>query len=150
MGLLDSVLGAVTQSAQGGGGGLGDLIGQLSSNPQLLQAATSLLSDEGGIGGLQGLIEKFQQAGLGNAVASWISTGQNQAISGDQITQVLGNDTLSDLARQLGVNPSDVAGQLSNILPGLVDRLTPGGQAPAGGLGNASDLMGTLGSLLGR
>ena len=150
MGLLDSVLGAVTNNAQGGSGGLGDLIGQLSSNPQLLQAATSLLSDEGGIGGLQGLIEKFQQAGLGNAVASWIGSGQNQAISGDQITQVLGNDTLSGLAQQLGVNPSDVAGQLSHILPGLVDKLTPGGQAPAGGLGNAGDLMGTLGSLLGR
>jgi uncharacterized protein YidB (DUF937 family) len=46
------------------------------------------------------------------------------------------------------MDPSQVAGQLSSILPGLVDKLTPTGQAPAGGLGNAGDLMGMLGSLL--
>lgn len=151
MGLLDSVLSAVTHNAQGNSsGGLGDLLGQLANNPQLLQIATSLLSNEGGIGGLEGLIAKFQQAGLGDVVASWIGSGHNQPISGDQLGQVLGNDTLSGLARQLGTNPSDVAGQLSNVLPGLVDKLTPKGQAPAGGLGDTSDLMGALGSLLGR
>jgi len=109
-----------------------------------------LLSDEGGVGGLEGLIAKFQQAGLGDVVASWIGTGQNKAISGDQLGQVLGNDTLSGLARQLGLGSGDVAGQLSSILPGLVDKLTPAGQAPAGGLGNAEDLLGSLGALLGR
>ena len=151
MGLLDSVLSAVTHNAQGNSsGGLGDLLGQLGNNPQLLQLAASLLSNEGGVGGLEGLIAKFQQAGLGDVVASWIGSGQNQAISGDQLGQVLGNDTLSGLARQLGMNPSDVAGQLSKVLPGLVDKLTPAGQAPAGGLGDTGDLMGALGSLLGR
>jgi uncharacterized protein YidB (DUF937 family) len=151
MGLLDSVLSAVSHSNQGNSsGGLGDLLGQLGNNPQLLQAATRLLSDEGGVGGLEGLIAKFQQAGLGDVVASWIGTGQNKAISGDQLGQVLGNDTLSGLARQLGLGSGDVAGQLSSILPGLVDKLTPAGQAPAGGLGNAEDLLGSLGALLGR
>ena len=151
MGLLDSVLNAVTHNTQSsGGGGLGDLIGQLSNNPELLQAAARMLGNDGGVGGLPGLIAKFQQAGLGDVVASWVGSGHNQAISGDQLTQVLGNDTLSGLARQLGVNPGDVAGQLSNILPGLVDKLTPAGHAPAGGLGNAGDLLGSLGSLLGR
>ncbi len=151
MGLLDSVLSAVTQNAQGSnGGGLGALIGQLGNNPQLIQVATSLLGNDGGVGGLEGLIAKFQQAGLGDVVASWVGTGHNQAISGDQLGQVLGNDTLSGLARQLGVNPGDLAGQLSSVLPGLVDQLTPNGHAPAGGLGSAGDLMGSLGSLLGR
>lgn len=151
MGLLDSVLSAVTHNAQGNSsGGLGDLLGQLGNNPQLLQIAASLLSNEGGVGGLEGLIAKFQQAGLGDVVASWIGSGQNQAISGDQLGQVLGNDTLSGLARQLGMNSGDVASQLSNVLPGLVDKLTPAGQAPAGGLGDTGDLMGALGSLLGR
>lgn len=150
MGLFDSVLNAVTQHAQGSGGGLGELIGQISNNPDLLNAATSLLGNDGGAGGLGGLVSKFQQAGMGDVIASWIGTGRNQAISGDQLSQVLGNDTLSALAQQLGLNTGDVAGQLSNILPGLVDHLTPGGQAPAGGLGNAGDLAGALGSLLGR
>lgn len=151
MGLLDSVLSAVAHNAQGNNsGGLGDLINQISQNPQLLQIATSLLSNEGGVGGLNGLIAKFQQAGLGDVVASWVGSGHNQAISGDQLGQVLGNDTLAGLARQLGVNPSEVVGQLSSVLPGLVDKLTPAGHAPAGGLGNAGDLMGSLGALLGR
>lgn len=151
MGLLDSVLGAVAQSAQGsGGGGIADLIGQVGNNPQLLQMASRLLGNEGGVGGLDGLIAKFQQAGLGDVVASWVGTGQNQAISGGQLSQVLGSDTLSGLARQMGVEPNDIAGQLSHVLPGLVDRLTPSGQAPAGGFGTADDLMSSLGSLLGR
>jgi uncharacterized protein YidB (DUF937 family) len=151
MGLLDSVLSAVAHNAQGtDGGGWGVLIGQLGNNPQLIQVATSLLGNDGGVGGLEGLIAKFQQAGLGDVVSSWVGTGHNQSISGDQLGQVLGIDTLSGLARQWGVNPGDLAGQLSQVLPGLVDQLTPNGHAPAGGLGNASDLMGALGSLLGR
>lgn len=149
MGLLDAVLGAVTNNAQGSGGGaLQDIIGMVQSNPQLLEAATSLLGNDGGAGGLSGLVDKFKQAGLGDVIGSWIGSGQNQPISGEQLGQVLGNDTLSGLAQRLGVNSGDVAGQLSNILPGLVDKLTPAGQAPAGGLGNAGDLMGALGSLL--
>jgi uncharacterized protein YidB (DUF937 family) len=66
-------------------------------------------------------------------IGSWIGSGQNQAISGEQLSNVLGNDSLSGLANSMGVNSADLAGQLSNILPGLVDKLTPAGQAPAGG-----------------
>ena len=147
MGLLDTVLGAVTHSSQGSGG-LQDIIGMVSNNPKLLEAATSLLGNDGGVGGLHGLVAKFQQAGLGDVIASWIGSGQNQAISGEQLSNVLGGDSLSGLASKLGIDSGDVAGQLSGILPGLVDKLTPSGQAPAGGLGNAGDLMGVLGSLL--
>lgn len=146
MSLLDVVLGAVSNNSQGGGG-LEDIIGRLGNNPQLLEAATSLLGNDGGAGGLQGLVAKFQQAGLGDVIASWIGSGQNQAISGEQLSNVLGSDSISGLANKLGVDTGDVASQLSNILPGLVDKLTPSGQAPEGGLGNAGDLMGALGSL---
>jgi len=63
---------------------------------------------------------------------------------------VLGSDAITGMAGQLGLQPADMAGQLASILPGLVDRLTPAGQAPAGGLGNAGELMGAFGSLLQR
>ncbi len=153
MGLLDSVLGSVLggqQTAQAGqGGGLGGLLAMLLNNPQLLQVAASLLGNDGQHGGLGGLAGRFQQAGLGDVMASWIGTGENQPVSGAQIGEVLGQDTLSGLAQQLGVNESDAAGQLASILPGLIDHLTPGGQAPQGGLGNAGDLLGMLGGLLG-
>ena len=147
MGLLDSVLGAVTNNAQGGGG-FADLIGMVSNNPQLMQAAASMLGNDGGAGGLEGLVAKFQEAGLGDVIGSWIGSGQNQPISADQLANVLGSNALSGIASKLGVDPGVVAGQLANILPGLVDNLTPTGQSPAGGLGNAGDLMGALGALL--
>ena len=160
MGLLDSVLGAVMGGQQqqsgaaaggagfGAGGGLGGLIGLVASNPQMLQAIIGMLSNDGGQGGLGGLMAKFQQAGLGGAMNSWVGPGENQAVSGDQVTSALGEDTISDLAQKMGMSQSDAAGQLSSILPGLIDKLTPNGQAPAGGLGNSGDLMGMLGGLL--
>lgn len=152
MGLLDSVLGSVMggqqQAGAAGGGGLGSLISMVASNPQMLQAITGMLSNDGGQGGLGGIMAKFQQAGLGDVVGSWVGSGQNQPVSGDQLTNVLGPDTMATLAEKLGMSQGDAAGQLSNILPGLIDKLTPNGQAPAGGLGNAGDLMGMLGGLL--
>ncbi|HEY3049864.1 MAG TPA: YidB family protein [Polaromonas sp.] len=153
MGLLDSVLGAVMggqqpQNGETAAGGLGGLIGLVASNPQLLQAITGMLSNDGAQGGLGGLVAKFQQAGLGEVIGSWVGSGQNQAISGEQLTHVLGSDTLSGLAAKLGVSPDDAAGQLSGLLPGLIDHLTPQGQAPEGGLGNSGELMGMLGGLL--
>lgn len=157
MGLFDSVLGAVVggQQAQAGSGGgmgglgsIGGLLTMVTSNPQLLQALTGMLSNDGAHGGLGGLIQKFQQAGLGDVVGSWVGSGQNQPISGDQLTNVLGPDAITGLAEKLGMSPDAAAGQLSTILPGLIDHLTPHGQAPESGLGNSGDLMGMLGGLL--
>lgn len=85
---------------------------------------------------------------MADVVGSWINNGQNQPVSGDQLTSVLGADTMAGLAEKPGMSQGDVAGQMSNILPGLIDKLTPNGAAPAGGLGNAGDPMGLLGALL--
>ena len=158
MGLLDSVLGAVINNAsQGGsgaaasggaGGGLGGLISMAAQNPQLVQAVMSLISNDGPVGGLPGLMAKFQQAGLDNVIGSWLSAGPNQAISGEQLSNVLGSGPLSQIATQLGVGPGAAAGQLAQVLPGLVDHLSPRGEAPQGGFGNANDLFGMLGGLL--
>ena len=151
MGLLESMLGSVMGSQQRAGtfsGGLGSLISMVANNPQLMQAVIAMLSNDGGQGGLSGLITKFQRAGLGNVASSWVGSGQNQPVSGEQLTDVLGADTMAGLAEKLGVSQDDAAAQLSDILPGLVDKLTPQGQAPASGLGNAGDLIGMLAGLL--
>jgi uncharacterized protein YidB (DUF937 family) len=147
MGLLDSVLSAVGGQSQGGEG-LGGLLGMLGNQPQLMEAASSLLGSDGEHGGLSSLMEKFQQAGMGDVLASWVGTGANQPISGAQLSSVLGSDVVSGLAARFGINPADLAGQLSSVLPGLVDHLTPNGQVPAAGLGDGGDLMGMLGGLL--
>ncbi|MFM2274295.1 MAG: hypothetical protein RL211_167 [Pseudomonadota bacterium] len=153
MGLLDSVLGAVmggqqSQTSATAQGGLGGILSTVANNPQLLQAITGMLSNEGAQGGLGGLMSRFQQAGMGDVIGSWVGTGANQPVSGEQLTQVLGADAISGMAQKMGVSSGDLAGQLSQMLPGLIDQLTPQGQAPAGGLGNAGDLMGLLGGLL--
>lgn len=157
MGILDSVLGAVVggQQAQAGSGGgvgglgsIGGLLNMVTSNPQLLQAVTGMLGNDSSHGGLGGLIQKFQQAGLGDMVGSWVGSGQNQSVSGDQLSSVLGSDVIGSLAEKLGISPDAAASQLSHVLPGVIDHLTPQGQAPENGLGNSGDLMGMLGGLL--
>lgn len=162
MGLFDSVLGAVINNATQGGhsaatgahnglgemGGLGGLLSMAAQNPQLVQAVMSLISNDGPVGGLPGLMAKFQQAGLGDMISSWLGTGANQPISGEQLSGVLGSGPLAQIATQLGMAPDAAAGQLAGVLPGLVDKLSPQGQAPQGGFGNAGDLLGMLGGLL--
>ena len=151
MGLLDSVLGSVMNAqAQGevGLGGLGGLVAMAAQNPQLVQAVMGMLANDGQYGGLGGLIAKFQQAGLGDVIASWLGSGANQSVTADQLTRALGPDLFAQLGARLGVGSGEAASQLSRVLPGLIDQLTPQGQAPAGGLGDAGDLMGILGGLL--
>ena len=143
-------MGSNNGQADGAAGGLGGIIGALANNPQMLHAITGMLGNDGNVGGLGGLMAKFQQAGLGDVIGSWVGSGENKAISGEQLQQALGPDAISGLASKLGLDTGDAAGQLSQLLPGLIDRLTPHGEAPAGGLGNSDDLLGMLGGLLGK
>lgn len=138
MGLLDSLLGALGASSSSGQqqGGV---------PPELLQAVLGLIRDDGAGGGLSGLIQKFEQSGLGPVIGSWISSGQNQPISAEQLQSVLGSDTVSALGSKLGMAPGDVALQLSNLLPGVVDRATPEGRLPESGLGDVGSLARALG-----
>ena len=151
MGLLDALVGGALNNL-GAGQGQGQGAG-LNISPAMLMAAAplvlKLLSNDGQQGGLAGLVAKFQQAGLGDAIQSWIGNGANQAISGEQISAALGSDFVSQLAQKAGVGTGEAAGGLAQMLPQLINHLTPDGQAPAGGLGNSADLMGQLGSLLG-
>ncbi len=81
-------------------------------------------------GGVQGLMQKFQQGGLGDVFSSWVGTGQNQAVSPDQIHQALGPDQIGQLASKLGIPADQLTQHLSQLLPQVVDKMTPTGQAP--------------------
>ncbi len=158
MGLLDTVIGAAgammggqqqqPQQQQGGLAGMLGGLGGAGGLAALLPIVAGMLANDGKSGGLGGLMEKFNQAGMGDVAKSWVGTGENAPISGDQLGQVLGGDMMDDLASKLGMSQGDAAGSLAQMLPGLIDKLTPNGQAPAGGLGNSGDLMGMLGGLL--
>ena len=130
MSLLGSVIGALGQSQQGGGGGQADLLGAVIG--MLGQSG----GQGGGLGGLAGLVNKMQQSGLGDVANSWVGTGENQAIAPDQLGNVLGGDMISGLTKQLGMNQGDLLGQLSQMLPQVVDKLTPNGQLPQGDIGS--------------
>jgi len=119
MSLLDQALGAFAGGQSGDNSALLQTVMQLVNNPQN--------------GGLEGLIQSFQQGGLGEIVNSWVSTGQNLPISAEQIQSVLGGSSLSGLAAQLGVSPEQASGSLADILPQLIDQMTPNGQIPQGG-----------------
>ena len=136
MGLFDSVAGGLGQmlGGQQAQGAAGD-------NP-MLQAVMGLMNNSGG---LSGLLDKFQQGGLGDLVQSWVGTGSNLPISAEQIQQVLGSGALGDIASKLGIQPEQAAGELSQALPDVVDKLTPGGQLPTEG-----DLMATAQQMLGK
>jgi uncharacterized protein YidB (DUF937 family) len=156
MGLLDMVGGMLGgQQGQGqGGGGLGDLAAMLGQGgtqgggqggqAALLQMVLGMLANNGQGGGLAGLMEKFQAAGLGEQVNSWVGTGQNLPVSPDQLGGVFGQDQMSQMAEKMGLSTGDLGTQLSQVLPQAVDHFTPGGQAPAGGLGDLGDLLGQL------
>lgn len=106
------------------------MLGQTGNNNPLLQAVIGLLAQNSSAGGLAGLVEAFRKNGLGDIVNSWVGTGQNLPISPEQIRQGLGSDLLTHLASQAGLSTEAVGGQLASLLPGLIDKLTPGGKVP--------------------
>ncbi len=105
------------------------MMGSGNQSP-LVQAAISLLAQNSSVGGLAGLLQAFQRNGMGDIVNSWVGTGKNLPISPAQVQQGLGGDLLKQLASQAGLSAEATSDQLANLLPGLIDTLTPGGKLP--------------------
>ena len=141
MGLLDGILGNVLGGMMGGGSSagrnpqqnnpLGSVLGQLGSSgvatSALMALAFRLLQQNGGI---SGIVEKFRGSGLGQAADSWVGTGANLPVSADQVQDALGAGGLGQLARQAGLTPEQASGGLAQLLPELVNQMTPAGQVP--------------------
>jgi uncharacterized protein YidB (DUF937 family) len=81
-------------------------------------------------GGLEGLVQQFHDKGLGGLVSSWVSTGQNLPISADQLQHVLGSEQVKELAARAGISSETASSHLTQLLPMLIDKLTPNGQLP--------------------
>ena len=82
------------------------------------------------VGGISGLQQMFHDKGLGGIAASWIGTGQNLPISADQLQSVLHSGALQSVAQKAGIDPSQLTGMMAQLLPHVVDKLTPNGQVP--------------------
>jgi len=127
MGLLDGLLGSMMGGMMGGGTSAQGAQGAQGTNPMIMMALQVLQQN----GGIQGLLAKFQQAGMGQQAQSWIGTGQNMPISADALSQIFGQGQLGQIAQQLGMSHEQVASGLAQSLPQVVDHMTPGGEIPA-------------------
>lgn len=141
MGLFDSLAKQAMGSLLAGSGG------------QSSDVLSSLLNQAGGLSGLK---QKFNQAGLTELFASWVSTGENKPVQPAQMEQALGADAVADLAQKLGLNVNMVLPLISQFLPQVIDKLTPKGvvedQQPSGDQLQdvlASVMKGGLGSFFG-
>lgn len=79
------------------------------------------------VGGVPALLQKLKDNGLTDQVASWVGTGENQPVSGDQITKALGEDHVQQIARQAGIETEHASTGLAQLLPQIIDKLTPNG-----------------------
>jgi uncharacterized protein YidB (DUF937 family) len=115
MGLLDNIVGSLSGGGQG--------------QNQLLQLVTGLITQHGGV---DGVVQKFAAHRMGAQAQQWVGTGPNPPITGDHVQQVFGNDTVQQVAGQLGVPPTQAASGLAALLPAVIDKLTPPGQSVSG------------------
>ena len=145
MGLMDSLISAGANAAKS------HLDGQNTSDTGglnilgLAGIASSLLQQSGGI---SGILAKFQDAGLGDIAASWMGSDTNLPVSGDQLQQALGGDTLDNLAQGTGTDGQGLASQLANMLPNLIDQFTPAGAVDGDGMPDLGSITGFLGKFI--
>ncbi|MEQ1559728.1 MAG: YidB family protein [Methyloglobulus sp.] len=120
MSLFDSLVQTALQSALGGNSPT------LTQN--IVKGAVSMLTNNPG--GISGLVDKFKQSGLGDIAASWVGKGENQPVTPQQLEEALGADKVAELAEQAGIPKEKGAEVLSQVLPTVVDKLTPDGEIP--------------------
>ena len=120
MGLLDTLVTSAVTSALGGNAE--GLTGNLVKSVVSMVASNS--------GGLSGLVNEFTQSGLGDIAASWVGKGENQPITPQQLETALGADKVAELAKEAGIPVDKGAEVLSQVLPAVVNEMTPDGEIP--------------------
>ena len=118
MGVLDEMVGKVS--------------GLFGGDAQQKNLANSVLEmlNKPGTGGLAEVVKGFETSGLSKLVQSWVSTGKNLPATVQQIEQGLGVEKIKGLAQNLGLSPDVVKAKLADVLPKLIDKLTPDGVVP--------------------
>ncbi len=147
MSILDLVSGFLSQNnaAAGQQSPMAQVLAALMNDPtgqqQVAQPGTQTATQVGGINmtqlaagaaGAMALVNMFKSSGLGDQVQSWLSTGANQPVQGADITKVLGQERMAQIAQILGVDPQQASHQLAETLPNLIDKISPNGELPQG------------------
>jgi len=124
---------------------LQDALGGLLSNEEggldlgNIMSALTGGSDEDGEGG-----------GLASIVSSWIGGGENSPIDGDMLSNLLGNEKISEFAEKLGIDTDTALSGLTDALPNMVDKATPEGDSLLDQVGGLDGLMSMAGKLFGK
>ncbi|TCP97640.1 uncharacterized protein DUF937 [Cricetibacter osteomyelitidis] len=119
--MLDKIIGSAISSALGGG----NTANENSNSSPIGSILGGLIQSQGGV---EGIFGKLQQGGLGDLLESWIGTGQNKPMQSNQVNDVFGDDTISEVAQQAGVDKTQAQDILSQALPQIIDMLTPNGR----------------------
>jgi uncharacterized protein YidB (DUF937 family) len=135
------LIGKMVGGGFGGGATSSAAAGKPQSDPTLVPQSGADAGAPGGLGGLGDLLKKLSDAGHDDKVDSWVGNGQNQPIEPHQIGTALGPKTVSEVAKQSGMNEQDLLSQLAQALPGVINQLTPNGRLPT---------MQELGNILSR
>jgi len=152
MSILNSLVNALGggDGGKSGGGALANIARIAMRNPQLLAVAAGMFTAANKHGGLNGLLDKFRQKGLGDTADSWVGTGPDKEVRGDQIREVFGDEGIARIAEKSGTTPQETPDLLAGVLPGLVNALTqdgrthPQSEAPK----SSDDLLSMLTGLL--
>jgi uncharacterized protein YidB (DUF937 family) len=114
--------GAKAAGAARSDGGLGELLDQVLGGGAPAGGA--------GGGGLGELLERLQRSGYREQADSWVGTGQNLPLPAEALEQILGRRGLEQIARHTGLSEREASSGLSELLPEVVDRVTPEGRVP--------------------
>ena len=112
--------------------GIEDILKELGGKGKQKDLVNNLVGTLGGSGGISGLLKGFQENGLGDKAESWVSSGPNKPVSGDEVEKALGAERVKQVAEKSGVAPDEAKGGLASMLPVLINKLTPDGKLPDG------------------
>jgi uncharacterized protein YidB (DUF937 family) len=110
--------------------GLNDILGKLGGQGGQQGGLDNIQSLFGG-NGLNGIVSQLSNAGMGQHVQSWVGTGDNQSVSGQQVQQAMDPNALQRMSQQTGMSTDQISDHVAQALPHLVDQATPDGQMPS-------------------
>ncbi|TGL37641.1 YidB family protein [Leptospira perdikensis] len=101
----------------------------VQNNPQVVSGIQKIIEENGGV---SGIVQKFKDKGFVEAASSWVGTGDNVNIGASDVIKVLGSDSIQELAKKVGLDSEATAGLIGNLLPVVIDKLSPDGKEPGG------------------
>lgn len=113
----------------------------VQNNPQIVSGIQKIVEDNGGV---SGIVQKFKDKGFAEAASSWVGTGENVNIGASDVMKVLGNDSIQELAKKVGLDSEATASIIGNLLPLVIDKLSPEGKEPGGDLASQLTSLASL------